>query len=581
MTIFDALTLIGGLCLFLFGMNIMGQALERRAGSSLKMLLSKLTGNKFFGFLTGLVVTSIIQSSSATTVMVVGFVNSGLMTLTQSIPVIIGANVGTTVTAWILSMEQISGESLILKLLKPSSFTPVLAVIGIIFYMFCKSTRKKDTGTILLGFAVLMFGMETMSGSIGSLKDSEAFQQLFIAFDNPILGMLVGAVLTAIIQSSSASVGILQSLAAGTGLVKIGTAIPIVMGQAIGTCVTAVISCFGANRNAKSAAVAHLAFNVFGTVIWLSAFIIVDYTISPAIFDATASMVSIATINTIFKILCTLLFLPISGLLEKVALRVIPETKNSYEITELDDRLLATPTIAIERCHELTVKMADAAEATFKGGIELLRAYDSKRADEIHELESLTDHYEDVLGSYLVKLSTQQVSESDSPEIAGLLKVIGDFERIADHGMNLIESGKEIKEKKLKLSDAARHELRVIIAATDEVVTLAVKSFRDFDLEAAANVEPLEQVIDVLKEKLRLSHISRLQKGECSIEAGFVLADMLTDLERISDHCSNIAGCMIDMAEGNLNIHESLRAVRGNSDDFAEKFKALSAKYAL
>ncbi len=581
MTIFDGLTLIGGLCLFLFGMNVMGQGLERRAGNSLKLLLSRLTGNKLFGFLTGLVVTSIIQSSSATTVMVVGFVNSGLMTLSQSIPVIIGANVGTTVTGWILSMEQISGESLILEFLKPSSFTPVLAVIGIVFYMFCKSTKKKDTGTILLGFAVLMFGMETMSGSIGGLKGSAAFQQLFIAFENPILGMLVGAILTAIIQSSSASVGILQSLAAGTGLVTIGTAIPIVMGQAIGTCVTAVISCFGANRNEKSAAMAHLTFNVLGTVVWLTTFIIVDATVSPAIFGEAASMVSIATINTIFKVLCTLLFLPISCVLEKVALRLIPEKANAYKITELDERLLATPTIAIERCRSLTCDMADAAASTFESGITMLKDYDPKDEEGIRKLEGVTDHYEDILGTYLVKLSTQRVSDADSAEIAGLLKVIGDFERIADHGLNLMGSGKEIKEKGIKLSENALRELDVIISATGEVLSLAVKSFKNLDLDAASNVEPLEQVIDVLKEKLRAKHISRLQKGECSIEAGFVLSDMLTDLERISDHCSNIAGCMIDMADGNLNIHESLRAARHGGEGFESKFKTLSEKYSL
>lgn len=578
MTIFDALTLVGGLCLFLFGMNIMGQALERRAGSSLKILLSKLTTNRIAGFFTGFIVTSIIQSSSATTVMVVGFVNSGLMNLKQAINVIIGANVGTTVTGWILSMETISGESVFLKLLKPSSFTPILALIGIIFYMFFKSTKKKDTGMILLGFAVLMFGMEAMSGSVSGLKDSPEFAQLFVMFENPILGVLAGAILTAIIQSSSASCGILQVLS-DTGKVSVGASIPIIMGQAIGTCVTALISCFGTNRNAKSAAMAHLAFNIFGTVIWLTVYGIVDLVVSPALFALPASRFSIAVINTVFKLLCTFMFLPLTGMLEKVALKLVPETKNADTITELDERLLQTPAVAIERCHVLAVEMAEDAFTSLRDGISCLKKYDPALVAKIKEAEDKTDHYEDIIGTYLVKLSTLQIDDRDSAEAAKLLKIIGDLERISDHAKNLVDSAEEMKTKGITFSGEAEAEMNNLCAATEEILDLSYTAFIKNDMVAAATVEPLEQIIDKLKKLMRSGHITRLQQGACSIETGFVWSDIITNLERVSDHCSNIAGIVIDAAAENLNLHESLRAVKEESPVYKAQYEAFSAKY--
>ncbi|MBE6708511.1 MAG: Na/Pi cotransporter family protein [Ruminococcaceae bacterium] len=579
MTIFDVLTLVGGLCLFLFGMNIMGQALERRAGSSLQTLLSKLTTNKIAGFFTGFCVTAVIQSSSATTVMVVGFVNSGLMSLKQAINVIIGANVGTTVTGWILAMETSFGDSVALKLLKPSSFTPILALIGIILYMFSKNSKKKDTGTILLGFAVLMFGMEAMSGSVGGLKESEAFGKLFVMFENPVLGVLVGAVLTAIIQSSSASVGILQALS-DSKIVTFGAAIPIIMGQAIGTCITAVISCFGANRNAKSAAMAHLVFNVMGTVVWLTAFGVVDMLVlSDAVTGVFVDRLDIAVINTVFKILCTLLFLPISSVIEKIALKLIPEKKNSNTVTELDDRLLQTPAVALERCHTLAYEMADDAVESLKNGILCLSKFDPALVDSIKEAEDKTDHYEDIISTYLVKLSTLQIGDRESAEAAKLLKIIGDLERIGDHAKNLVDSAEEMKAKGINFSGEALAELNNLTSATVEILDLSRMAFVNNDMVAAATVEPLEQIIDKLKESMRSSHITRLQQGACSIETGFVWSDILTNLERVSDHCSNIAGCVIDAEEKNLNLHESIRHMKEDSPVYKSQYEAYAAKY--
>ena len=575
----QALTLVGGLCLFLFGMNLMGQALERRAGSSLKMLLSKLTTSPIKGFLTGLVVTSIIQSSSATTVMVVGFVNSGLMNLRQAINVIIGANVGTTVTGWILAMENIPGEAaLILNVFKPSFFTPILALIGIVMYMFFKASKNKDTGVILLGFAVLMFGMEAMSGSVSGLKDSPEFQQMFTMFENPILGVLVGAVLTGIIQSSSASVGILQVLS-DTGNVTIGATIPIIMGQAIGTCVTALLSCFGTNRNAKSAAMAHLTFNVLGTAICLTAYALVDAFVSPALFSLAADRVSIAIVNTVFKLIGTVMFLPLTGFLEKVSLKLVPEKKNTDAITELDERLLQTPAVAIERCHVLALEMAEDAFTSLKNGIVCLKNYDPALVESIKKAEDKTDHYEDIIGTYLVKLSTLQISDADSAEAGKLLKIIGDLERISDHAKNLVDSAEEMKAKGISFSGEALTELNNLCDATIEIIDLAHLAFSNNDMVAASTVEPLEQIIDKLKKIMRQGHITRLQQGACSIETGFVWSDIITNLERVSDHCSNIAGCVIDAAADNLNLHESLRAVKIDSPVYKSQYEAYAAKY--
>ena len=579
MDIFDFLSLIGGLCLFLFGMNVMGQALERRAGGTLRTLLGKLTTGKAKGFLTGLGVTGIIQSSSATTVMVVGFVNSGLMNLKQAINVIMGANVGTTVTAWLLSLSGIESGNLIVQLFKPTSFTPVLALIGIIFYMFCNSSKKKDTGTILLGFATLMFGMDAMSAAVSGLKDVESFRSLFIAFENPLLGVLAGALLTAIIPSSSASVGILQALAV-TGQVSYGAAIPIIMGQNIGTCITAMLSSVGTNKNAKRAAIVHLAFNVIGTIVWLTVFWIIKAIFAPALLNESASLVGIAIAHSVFNILCTALLLPLSGILETVAYRIVPETKTKEEDVELDELLLATPSLALENCHSVASEMAETSASALKDSIGTLTRYSTKLDEEIREKESKTDHYEDILGTYLIKLSSNQASEEDSAEAAKLLKMIGDFERISDHAVNILESAEEMNSKDLKFSESAMKELGVLTDAVEEILDLALRAFLDEDVEAASKVEPLEEVIDGLKEQMRTRHILRLQQGDCSIDAGFVWSDLLTNLERTADHCSNIAVCVLE-AGSDMNIHESLHEMKAYNDDFKAEFEKYAAKYSI
>ena len=576
---FQLLEMILGLCLFLFGMNLMGEALERRAGTALRSLLGKLTTNKLAGFLTGMGVTAVIQSSSATTVMVVGFVNSGLMTLKQAINVILGANVGTTVTAWILSLSGIEGGG-ILQLFKPSTFTPILALVGIIMYMFLKGEKKKDTGMILLGFATLMFGMETMSGAVKGLANVPEFTQLFTMFENPILGLLAGAVLTAIIQSSSASVGVLQALAA-TGGITYGACIPIIMGQNIGTCVTAMISSVGTTKNAKRAAFVHLSFNVLGAVLLLILFAILRAVFAPAILAVTASEFGIAVAHSIFNVACVLIFLPLSSLLEKIALTLIPDAKVPEVVSELDDRLLQTPQLALERCRVLVGEMAIAANNSIVGALNCLDNYTEAAAQDVREAEDLTDHYEDILGTYLVKLGSRQIGESNSAETTELLHLIGDIERIADHSVNILESAEELREKELQFSEKAKGELSVLISATHEILKLTMEAISTGDLAIAAKVEPLEQIIDDLKEELRTRHSLRLSQGNCSIETGFVWSDLLTNLERVSDHCSNVAGCIIDTANHNLNLHESTRAIHENDTFFKEQFNLYKEQYKL
>ncbi len=581
MDIFDVLTMIGGLSLFLFGMNLMGQALERRAGGKLRSLLDRMTSSTFAGFLTGLGITAIIQSSSATTVMVVGFVNSGLMSLRQAINVIMGANVGTTVTAWLLSLSGIDSGNVWVKLLKPSSFTPVLALIGIIFYMFCRSSKKKDTGMILLGFATLMFGMETMSSAVAGLKDVPAFTNLFLAFTNPILGVLAGAVLTAIIQSSSASVGILQALAV-TGSVSYAAAIPIIMGQNIGTTVTAMISSIGTNKNARRAAVVHLLFNVIGVVALLTVFCIVRAVFAPALLNESATMYGIAVAHSAFNILCTALLLPAGSLLEKLAKRIVPENDaHSEKTTELDERLLATPSLALRQSRAVACEMAESAVRALNNSLTALSSNTPELAQSIRDDEERCDHYEDILGTYLVKLSAQKMGRAESEEATELLKTIGDFERISDHAVNILSSAEELAQKNLSFSGSAKNELAAVTAAIREILSLALKAFERRDTAVASQVEPLEQVIDTLKEQMRTRHILRMQQGACSIEAGFVLSDLLTDLERTSDHCSNIAGCVIDAHEHNLNLHETLREAKAADSGFQSAFHAYAEKYQL
>ena len=582
MSIFDVLTMIGGLCLFLFGMDLMGQALERRAGGRLRTLLDKMTGRVMTGFLTGMAITAVIQSSSATTVMVVGFVNSGLMTLRQAINVIMGANVGTTVTAWLLSLAGISSGNVWIDLLKPTSFTPVLALVGIVLYMSCKSGKRKDTGVILLGFATLMFGMDTMSGAVAGLKDVPAFAQLFVAFKNPVLGVLAGAVLTGIIQSSSASVGILQALAV-TGQVSYAAAIPIIMGQNIGTCVTALLSSVGTNKNAKRAAVVHLMFNVIGVVVLLTAFCIVKAVFAPALLQAPATMYGIAVAHSCFNVICTAILLPCGGLLEKLAVRLVPDgpREMAEQPVELDERLLATPPLALQQCRAVAEEMAACAAEALNRGLDAFSAYTPELAEGIRRDEKRCDRYEDALGTYLVRLSTQQMGVAESEEATELLKTIGDFERISDHAVNVLESAEELRTKGLTFSKTAQRELDVLSKAVRDILALALRAFREKDMDAAGQVEPLEQVIDDLKEQMRTRHILRLQQGQCSIETGFVWCDLLTDLERTSDHCSNIAGCVIDAAQHDLNLHETLRSVRHSDGTYRQRLDACAEVYRL
>ena len=581
MDFFDILTLIGGLALFLFGMSVMGAALEKRAGGKLKSLLGKITGSKAGGIATGAGVTLVTQSSSATTVMVVGFVNSGIITLAQAINIIIGANVGTTATGWILSLNGISGESaFILKMLKPTSFTPILALIGIALYMFGKTTKKKDIGTILLGFATLMSGMTAMSSSVDGLQNMPGFSRLLLIFNNPIMGVLIGTFITAAIQSSAASIGILQALAV-TGQVSWGIAIPIVMGQNIGTCITAILSAFGATKNGKRSALAHLSFNVIGTVIWLTVFSLVKYLLHPALFDSSISLYGIALCHTIFNVLTMIVMLPFTSLLEKFVMFAMPDSKKDGDEIELDERLLSTPALALDRCRALTVEMASLSVEALGDSLKCLFDYSEERAKGIREDEEKTDHYEDVLSSYLVKVSRYDISNSDSREAAMLLKVIGDFERISDHAVNILESAEEMKDKDIEFSGKASEEIKNITNAVTEIINLAYLSFVNNSVEIAFTVEPLESVIDNLKEQLRLNHILRLQQGDCSIDAGFVWSDLLTNFERTSDHCSNIAGTVIDVANHNMNLHESIRTLKSDSESYKREYEAYCEKYAI
>ena len=491
-----------------------------------------------------------------------------------------GANVGTTVTSWILSLSGIQGDSFFVQMLKPSSFSPVLAVIGIVLYMFVKSSKKKDIGSILLGFAVLMFGMDTMSGAVAGLEEVPEFRNILLMFSNPVLGVLAGAGLTAIIQSSSASVGILQALSA-TGQVTYGAAIPIIMGQNIGTCVTAMISSVGANKNAKRAAVVHLLFNIVGTAVWLAVFYGINAVVQFSFVSHSIDQLGIAVVHTAFNILCTALLFPFSGLLEKMACRLVPDTKAPEKIQILDERFLATPSVAIDRCQEVAETMARISMDALKTSCQLIEHYDPKSAQAVRETEQEADQYEDMLGTYLVKLGRADLNAADSRETAKLLHIIGDFERISDHAVNLVESAEEIRNKGLSFSVHAKQELAVLTAAVGEVMDLALDAFLQNDPALAAKVEPLEQVVDTLKEQLRNRHILRLQKGECTIELGFVWSDLLTSLERVADHCSNIAGCVIEMSHDSLDVHEYLDNVKAGGPGFLRAYEAYAQKYAL
>ncbi len=576
----DILGLVSGLVLFMFGMNVMGDALEKKAGGSLNSILAKLTSNRFKGFLLGAGVTAVIQSSSATTVMVVGFVNSGVMALRQAIGVIMGANVGTTITSWVLSLSGLEGDAWYVQMFKPATFTPVLAVIGLVLYMFIKKSKHKDTGLILLGFAVLMFGMDMMSGAVAGLKDVPAFGEILLMFSNPLLGVLAGALLTAIIQSSSASVGILQALSA-TGQITFGSAIPIIMGQNIGTCVTALISSAGATKNAKRAAMVHLYFNIIGTVVCMALFYGVNAFFDFGFVTENVSAFHIAILHSIFNVGCTVILLPFAGLLEKLACLTIKDAKEPEQLQILDERLLGTPGIAIDRCRTVAIEMAQHAIKSMKTSMGLLANFDEKVYEEIIADENEVDMYEDQIGTYLVKLSSASMSEKDSHEVTKILHIIGDFERISDHSVGFAKSAKEIAEKKISFSQQADDELSKLMAAMDEVLELTLASYENEDVSKAVLVEPLEQVIDYLKAFIKRQHIERLQRNECTIELGFILTDIVTTLGRVSDHCSNIAGCLIEISNDRYDLHEYFQGIKSGGDEFERNYNHFMLKYGV
>ena len=581
MQLTDVLKLLGGLAMFLFGMNVMGEALEKKAGSRLKTLLARLTSNKFKGFLLGLGITAVIQSSSATTVMVVGFVNSGVMTLGQAVGVILGANLGTSVTSWLLSLTSLQSDNVFLSLLKPESFTPVLALIGVILYMFVKDRKKKDIGLILLGFSVLMFGMEMMSGSVEPLKDSEAFVRVLTVFEQPILGVIAGTVVTAIVQSSSASVGILQALTF-TGSISNGTAIPIIMGQNIGTCVSALISSIGANKNAKRAAFVHLYFNVIAASILLIVFCCVKAFLPSEILAQPATALSIAIIHTVFKLIALAMLMPFTNQLEKLACLTVRDSEEKEKDELLDERLLITPPVAIQRSKDVEKQMAvEAGDALYAAFDMIHGGYTQSAGQKVREGEARGDMYEDKLGTYLVKISGCSLSDHDSLEVSKLLHIIGDLERLSDHAVNIAESMEEMRDKELHFSDTAKKELETICNAEREIIRLTVSALAEDNMDNASLVEPLEQVVDSLKARIKTRHIERLQKNECTIELGFVLSDLLNNLERISDHCSNIAGCIIEIAHHSLDMHEYLSHVKNDDASFKQHYEEYFQKYPL
>ena len=589
MDIFSILTMIGGLALFLYGMEVLGDGLKKASGGKLEMILEKLTSNKLMAVLLGAGVTAVIQSSSATTVMVVGFVNSGIMKLSQAVGVILGANVGTTITAWLLSLTEVEGTGFILRLLKPTSFSPVLAIIGVAMLMTGKKEKHKNIATIMIGFAVLMFGMDTMSNAVKPLADMPEFQQVLLMFSNPVLGMLVGLVLTAVIQSSSASIGILQALCI-SGAVSYSTAIPIIMGQNVGTCVTALISCTGASKNAKRAALIHLYYNIIKTVTFMVVFYALNAVIHFTFLEEAASALGVAVIHTAFNVAAVVLIFPVTFILEKLAFMTIPESPEETEQEEagkkeiqiLDARFLDTPGLALEQCKNAAIDMAGFAKEGLFLAIHLIDKYDEKAAEKVIWLEELVDHYEDEIGSYLVKLSSKHLSEKDSQELSVLLHCIGDFERISDHAINIMESAREMAEKELSFSKKAQEELAIFTGAVKDIVNTSILVFQEEDLKLAAMVEPLEEVIDYLNSEIKKRHIKRLRKGKCTIEMGFVLSDITTNYERVSDHCSNIALCLLQLNEENFDTHEYQDNLSSKDNvTFVAEVKRLKEHYQL
>ncbi len=589
MDIFDILTMIGGLALFLYGMDVLGDGLKKASGGKLEIILEKLTSNKLMAILLGAGVTAVIQSSSATTVMVVGFVNSGIMKLSRAVGVILGANVGTTVTAWILSLTDVKGSTFFFQLLKPSSFSPILAIVGVTILSLGKKARQRDAATIMIGFAVLMFGMDTMSNAVKPLAEIPEFTDVLLMFANPVLGMLVGLVLTAIIQSSSASIGILQALCI-SGAVSYSTAIPIIMGQNVGTCATALISSTGANKNGKRAALIHLYYNIIKTV----AFMVVFYTINAFVhfrfLSQPASALGVAVIHTAFNLAAVVIMYPFTWILEKLVYLTIPEGEDENEEIELakkeiqilDARFLDTPGFAMEQCKNAAVDMANYARDSLFLAIRMLENFNEKEAGRVIELEDLVDHYEDELGSYLVKLSSKHLTEKASQELSVLLHCIGDFERISDHAINIMESAKEMYEKELYFSKKAQEDLAVFTKAVRDIVDMSILVFQKEDLKTAGMVEPMEEVIDELNKEVKRRHIKRLRKGKCTIEMGFILSDITTNYERVSDHCSNIALCLLQLNEEKFDTHEyQSNLVNKDSEEFWKQVQQLYEKYKL
>jgi len=581
MSIFNVFKLLGGLALFLYGMDVMGKALEKQAGSKLHSILEKLTSSPLKGFFLGMVVTAVIQSSSATTVMVVGFVNSGFMTLRQAIGVIMGANVGTTITAWILSLSGIQGDSFFMTLMKPSSFVPILAFIGILLYMAAKQEKKKNIGVVLLGFTILMTGMDLMSGAVKPLANVPEFTQLFTLFTNPVLGLLVGALLTAVIQSSSASVGILQALSV-TGAVTYGSALPIIMGQNIGTCITAILSCFGANKNARRTAVVHLYFNVIGSL----GFMIIFYTLNAVIgFEFIGDSINaagIAVIHTLFNVTATAILLPLNRVLEKLAYLTIKDDEQKEKFQVLDERLINTPAIAIEQSKIALRKMASEASDALIKSISILEKWDEDTAEEIAHKENKIDKYEDNLGTYLLKVSAQDLSIRDSRELTKILHIIGDFERLGDHALNISKLSKEMHEKDVEFSAQANEEIRVLKNAVLEIVSLTMDAFVNEDSKVALRVEPLEKVIDEIAREIKNLHIERLKNNHCTIELGFSLSELLNNCKRIADHCSNIAIAIIEAEGDSFAPHGYVKSLKEDSaENYYSMLDKMRAQYKI
>ncbi len=588
MDFFSILSMIGGLALFLYGMHMLGEGLSKISGGRLEKILEKLTSNPIKAVLLGAGVTAVIQSSSATTVMVVGFVNSGIMKLEQAVGIIMGANVGTTITSWILSLTGLEGDNFFIQLCKPTSFSPILALIGIGFFMFSKKERKKDVGTILIGFAILMYGMESMSSAVKPLADVPEFTNILLIFKNPLLGLILGAVLTAVIQSSSASVGILQALAV-TGTIQFSVIVPIIMGQNIGTCVTAMISSVGASKNAKRTALVHLYFNLIGTVVFMVVFYALNGILQFSFMHRAATAVDIAIVHSLFNIFATVILLPFNKLLVKMANLTIRDhveekklTRAEQMVKSLDDRFLDSPSLAINHCQEAACEMSHTVKEALLLAIEQYDSYSTEKNEKIHELENEVDMYEDALGTYLVKLGSRKISERDSQVVSVMLHTIGDFERISDHAVSLSESARETSEKEMAFSKKAKEELSILMNAVKEIVTTSVVAFDTNDLKLAANVEPLEEVIDTLNIEMKNRHIKRLRKGKCTIEMGFILSDVTTSLERIADHCSNIAVCLLQVSEESFETHEYLETLKQSHDrDYEAYFKSYQDKYAL